>query len=589
MSFDGIVINALENELSKKIINGRIDKIYQPENDEILLIINNNKNNYKLLLSASSSNPRIYLTDKKKENPLNPPMFCMLLRKHIQSGKILNIKQTSLERILNIHIDSYDELGNKKEKILIIEVMGRHSNIILIDKESNLIIDSIKRINVNISTVRQILPGITYTLPPSQEKINPLITNKESFINKVKSFNEGMPIYKILYQSFTGISPLISREILYNSNISDSTLLGELKNFNNLYNSFSELLLKVKNKDFNPYILIDNKNNKMIAFSAIALNHLSIHKTLSFNSISELLDKFYFERDISDRINQKSWSLRKIISSRIEKNIKKLSKLKLELNEANKRDIYKVYGDLIISNLYKIKFKDEELICNNYYNNNELTKIKLDPRLNPSQNAQKYYKRYNKLKNASDLLSKEIIKTKNEIKYLENVNLSLENCSDFKELDEIRQELIHEGYLKNRNKFKIKNNKRKPILKHYISSDGYDIYVGKNNIQNDYLTLKFANKDDIWLHVKDIPGSHVIIRRKDGTIPYNTIFEAANIAAFYSKGKLSSNVPVDYTERKNVKKPNGARPGMVIYNYFKTLFITPDENLIKKLLEKDHN
>lgn len=587
MSLDGIVINSLVYELSNKIINGRIDKIYQPEKDEIILNIRSDRNNYKLILSASSNNPRIHIINTLKDNPMSPPMFCMLLRKHLQGAKITNISQTSFERIVNIHISSYDELGVLKEKLLTIEIMGRHSNIILIDSDNNKIIDSIKRVPPSLSSVRQVLPGMEYSLPPNQDKLNPLLIDKDTFINIIQSHNEGTLCYKFLYEAFMGISPLISKEICYNANIELNTKIGENINIENLYNSFNSLFDKVRKCDYEPNIIFDSNKN-VISFSAIDINQFSDVSKKCDESMSSILQEYYVVRDSSDRIKQKSSSLKKNISNKLERNLNKLSKQKKELFDSTKREKYKIYGDLIISNIYKIEDSQKELECQNYYSEDlETLKIPLDPRLNPSQNAQKYYKKYNKLKSAYEVVSLEIHKTNEDIDYLENVLLSIENCSNPSELDEIREEVAKEGYLKLKNNRKDKkdkknkNNVSKP--QHYISSDGYDIYVGKNNNQNDYLTMKFADKNDYWLHTKEIPGSHVIIKSKGSQIPDDTIIEAATLAAFFSKAKMSSNVPVDYTERKNVKKPNGSKPGMVIYENNNTIYVTPDESKINEL------
>ncbi|QIB26267.1 Rqc2 family fibronectin-binding protein [Caloranaerobacter azorensis] len=585
MALDGIVIKAVINELKETILFGKIDKIYQPEKDEILINIRSNKN-YKLLISASSNNPRIYLTHHTKQNPINPPMFCMLLRKHLHSGKIINIYQPSLERIIVIEIESLDELGIKSVKQLIVEIMGKHSNIILVDKNNNKVIDAIKRISPDISSKRVILPGCKYAQPPSQDKTNPISINEKYFIQSINNANLGELTYKFLYKNYMGISPLIAKEICYRAKIDDSTKIGELNEIkiNDLSKEFMYVMDLVRKEIFTPNIIIDTEKNKVVAFSSIDLTQYKNLTKKNFTSISQTLEEFYLTRDKSDRLKQKSSDLRKVINTKLERNITKLAKLKEELLEAKSKDKYKIYGDLITSNIYRIEKGQNEVELENFYSPDySIVKIKLDPKLTPAQNAQKYYKKYNKLKIAEMTLQEQITKTEEEIKYLENILVCMENSSDIQELEEIRDELIKEGYIKGNNK---NNKKSERIISkpyHFISSDGYDIYVGKNNKQNDYLTLKFAEKNDIWLHTKDIPGSHVIIKSNGKNVPEKTILEAALLAAYYSKGKMSSNVPVDYTERKYVKKPKGSKPGMVIYVNNNTLYVTPKIEEINKI------
>ncbi|MTI67608.1 MAG: fibronectin/fibrinogen-binding protein [Firmicutes bacterium] len=586
MSLDGIVVKSLIDELNTEILNAKIDKIYQPEDDEILIRLRNNSTNYKLLISSSSNNPRIHFTNADKKNPIKPPMFCMLLRKHLQGGKITYIKQPTLERIIKIGITSSDELGIASNKELVIEIMGRHSNIILIEKDTLNIIDSIKRITPDVSRKRQILPGINYSLPPSQNKDNPLDLNKKDFLNLLDINNDGILLFKFIYKNYLGISPLIAKEICYRSNIDSNKQIGALNEdeINSLFRSFNNLISNVLNNNYKPTMVTDPENNKVVAFSAINLEQFDKEKK-HFNSISKVLEEYFLTRDRLDRIRQKAINLRKNISNKLDRNQKKLAKQKKELLNAKNREKYKVYGELVTANIYRIERGQEKLKCKNFYDNNKEITINLKPRLTPSENAQRYFRRYNKLKNAYKKVSKEIKKTKADIQYLEHILLSIENCTELEELEEIRSELVDEGYLRVKKKNK-KSKKRKTTSKpyHFISSDGYDIYVGKNNKQNDYLTLKFANKHDIWLHTKDIPGSHVIIRKKDSNeIPENTLIEAALLAAFHSKGKMSSNVPVDYTEKNNVKKPNGAKLGMVIYENNNTLYVTPKKKEIYKI------
>lgn len=587
MSFDGIVVKSVTYELFNLLNNGRIEKVYQPENDEIMLSIRNGSNNYKLLISASSSNPRIYITNETKVNPITPPMFCMLLRKHIQSGRIIDIYQYSMDRVICIDIQSLDELGVLSTKTLIIEIMGKHSNIILIDKKTNRIFDSIKRVPSSLSSIRQVLPGLEYKNPPSQNKLIPFNLSKEDFISLFDKSEKGIPVFKMLYGNIIGISPLIAKEICYRANLNDSIIVGQLNGdyADNLYISFKKFFCNINDNVFFPTIVNNERSDEIIAFSAIDILQYGNFPKIHYNSINELLEIYYITRDKIDRIKHKSSDLRKSISIKLDRTLNKLAKQKEELLEAEEREVFKIYGDLLTANLHKVEKKQSSIVLENYYKEDlEKVLINLDPRLSPIQNAQKYYKKYNKLKSAHQLVSEQIVKTQEEVDYLENVLISLENCTELKELEEIREELVNEGYVKKSStKGKKKEKEVISFPHHFVSSDGYHIYVGKNNKQNDRLTLKLANKDDIWLHAKNIPGSHVIIKKKDGQISEYAITEAALLAAYHSKARLSSNVPVDYTERKNVKKPNGAKPGMVIYDYYNTIYVTPDKELLNKL------
>ena len=585
MSLDGIVLNNVCMELKSTLIDCKVDKVYQPEKDEIHLNIRTKGKNMRLLISASSNNPRVYFTENQKSNPQSPPMFCMLLRKHVQGGRILNIEQVSLERILKISVESMNELGDMSVKELIIEIMGKHSNIILVDTNTNKIIDSIKRVPLSISTVRQILPGLEYVAPPSQDKMNPLDVEKDEFLNLINSSEETVS-FKFLYQNFIGLSPLVSREICTLADVDSKSMISDLtsKDKDSLYSSFKDVYSCVKDNNYNPTIIKDESNYDIEAFSSIDLKQFGSLPKVHFESISELLDYYYVTRDKLDRIKQKSNDLRKNISMKLDRALNKLAKQNKEISDAEKREKFKIYGELIIANIYKLEKGMEQVELDNFYSEDyEKMKVTLNKNLTPSENAQKYFKRYNKLKTAYDIVSKELVKTKEEVSYLENILLALETSTEIEELDEIREELIKEGYFKKlttKGKKKIKTTS-KPH--HYKSSDGFDIYVGKNNKQNDYLTLKIADKEDIWLHTKIIPGSHVIIKTEGKDVPENTILEAAQLAGFYSKGKMSSNVPIDYTEKKNVKKPSGAKPGMVIYETNSTAYITPSVENISKI------
>ncbi len=578
MALDGIVVSSIVDELNKEILDGKIDKIYQPEKDEIILNIRSNRKNFKLLLSANATNNRVCFIDESKGNPDTPPMFCMILRKYISGGKILNIKQLNFDRIIEFTISSLNDFGDYTEKTLIVELMGKHSNIILTDDKS-VILDSIKRINIYKSSVRQVLPNIEYTLPPN-DKLNPFSISFDEFKALMKE-NEYSDVQSTLYKNLTGISKTISQEILLRAELNLNILCKDLflnDDVKNLYDTFKDVIMLVSESSFN--YLVYYSNGKLKDFSSIKLTNI-FEESKEFQSPSEMLQFYYFRKDTELRLSQKSQDLRKILSTNIERCSKKVSKHLYQLNVTKDRDKYKLYGELVTSNIYAIKTGDEQLTTYNFYSeNNEVITIPLDKSLTPNENAQKYFKKYNKQKrgHAASLLQLE--ESKNELAYLESILNSITSCESEDDINQIREELFLEGYVKKNKSVKNRNKKNtsKPYL--YISSDGFEIMVGKNNLQNDQLTLKMANKNDMWLHTKDIPGSHVIIKSENKSIPNTTIEEAAHLAVYYSKSKNSSLVPVDYTEVRHVKKPNGAKPGMVIYKTNETAYITTDEEKI---------
>lgn len=585
MALDGLVIHSLAYELSTKLVGGKVDKIHQPENDELVLFIRNNKENFKLILSSSASNPRIYIAnDYKKENPIKAPMFCMLLRKYIQGGVITNISQVEFERIIKISVESFDELKEKTTKDIYIEIMGRHSNIIL--TQNNRIIDSIKRIPPSVSRVRQLLPNMTYELPPAQDKINPIKgTSIKSFINILREFDG--PIYKSIYSNFLGISPSIAKEICHRSNLNPLDK-GEDKTRDELsilYRTFSDLFTKIKKNEYDPCIVINENIDKVIDFSCINLSFLDGNKFVKNESISHIIEDYYKTKDLKDRVHQRTSDLRKSISIKLDRLYHKQKKIEKELIDADNADEFKIKGELLTSYIYMIEKGMENIEVSNFYDENYSNIIiSLNKNLTPSENAQKYFKKYNKLKTAKVELTSQINICNEEIEYLENIMLGIENCDNLEELADIKDELIRLGYAKAPYRYKVK--KDNDVLtrpNEFISSDGFTILVGKNNKQNDFLTLRIADPEDIWMHTKNIPGSHVIIKCAGKEVPNETLYEAAMLAAFYSKGRMSSKVPVDYTMKKHVKKPSGSKPGMVIYETNNTIYVTPTEELTVKL------
>ncbi|MCH5210268.1 MAG: NFACT family protein [Oscillospiraceae bacterium] len=577
MALDAVMVRALVSELQEKLINGRVDKIHQPEKDEITINIRTLRDSFKLVLSASSAHPRVHFTSASKKNPISAPMFCMLLRKHIGSGKITAIEQVGFERIIRFSIESYDELGDLTTKYLIAEIMGRHSNIILTNQDMK-ILDCIKHIDFTISSVRQLLPGLDYVTPPAQDKSD--LTDIENTVTI--DFSAALQTAdKAILSSIAGISPLTAREIVYRAFGRTDVKCGELTDSgkNKILYETVRLANAVKENNFDACMIVNKGSGKLMDFSAISIRQYeSLADVIPFDSVSALLDSFFSTRDMHERMRQKSADLVKLLSTNIERISKKLVILGKTLSDSEKKDKHKVYGDLLMANLYSIEQGQIVAEIMNYYEESTpVVKIPLDPQLTPSQNAQKYYKKYNKAKTAEIEAAKQIKSAKADLEYLESTLSALENAETESDLNAIRAELIQEGYLNRKvNPKKQKHAASKPMR--FVTSDGFDVYVGKNNTQNDYLTLKFANSSDLWFHTKNIHGSHTVIKLGlDKDVPKTSIYEAAQIAAYYSKGRDSSQVPVDFTQIKNVHKPNGAKPGMVIYDNYNTVYVTPKE------------
>ena len=572
MALDALSVRCLAKEINAIAEDGRIDKIYQPEKDEITLGIRTRGGSYTLVLSAGSANPRVHFTDKKKKNPISAPLFCMLLRKHLGGAKIKQVRQVGFERIIVIDAESYDELGDLTVKHLIIEIMGRHSNIILTNDQMR-IIDSVKHVDITVSSVRQVLPGITYEPPPAQDKI-PL----SEYAGEELSLPVGM-LSRALIGTVSGISPLTAREIIYEAFGVADMHTGELTDREKLYRAVEAFRRKMENDDFSPCIIKDNSAKKIVDFSSVYIKQYEgLMEIEKYETLNSLLDSFYSERDALERMKQKSADITKLLGTLLERAYKKRLILEGTINDAKNKDTYKMYGDLLTANVYAIERGAKFTELDNFYDPEyKKVKINLDENLTAAENAQRYYKKYNKCKTAE--IEAKLQQKENEFKieYLESTLCSLDNCESEDDINAIRQELAEEGYLKKafggKNKKQIKS---KPM--HFVSKDGFDIYVGKNNTQNDELTLRFANSGDLWFHTKQIHGSHVIIKLGiDKDVPDSTILQAAQLAAYYSKARESNQVPVDYTTVKNVKKPKGAKPGMVIYDFYNTVYVTPEK------------
>lgn len=575
MSLDGIFLNSIKYDLHNKLMDGRVDKIHQPDKNEIVIAIRSGGENHKLLMTAASSSPRLHLTNVTRKNPQEPPMFCMLLRKHLSGAHVTDIKQINFDRILEITFECKDELDTTVNKSLIIEIMGKHSNIIFINTDTRVVIDSIKRVAENVSSVRQIYPGIKYVTPPQQDKINPLDANRDVFLSAIDNANDGTLIYNFFYQSFMGLSPFISKEMCHLADLNEGTYIGELTSVQKetMWSAFSQVMNKVSTSDFS-YNIYSDENNDQYGFYCMDVDYLKAYNKKNYEDTGRLLDDYYYEQDNKNKINQRVASLIKSMNTKIDRNRKKVEKQRNELYNAEDRDKYKIYGELILANLHQ-KPENHKLKVTNYYDpeQNEII-IPLDPRLNLSQNSQKFFKRYNKLKKAEEELHKLIEESLNEIGYLENILYSIEACETIDDLDEIYNELIAEGIMKRKSKVK-KQKEFKPDFITYTSSGGHEILVGRNNLQNDALTFKIAKKEDFWFHAKNMPGSHVIIRTNGDELTDDEYVEAAQIAAYYSKGKNAGMVEVDYTKKTNVKKPSNAKPGFVIYDTNYSMLVKP--------------
>lgn len=584
MAFDGFVISNLVHELNEKLVGGRILKISQPEKDELVLTIKN-YDQYKLFLSASAGLPLIYLTEQSKQNPLNAPNFCMLLRKHLNSARIISITQPEFERILQFEIEHLDEMGDVRKKYLIVEIMGKHSNIIFCDEEFT-VVDSIKHISGFVSSVREVLPGRKYFIPKTSEKLDPTKTNFEEFKSLV--MNKPMAIGKAIYSTYTGISPLLANEICYRASLDSEMPTASLTEdiAFHLYQMFDRIMEATKTKAYTPNIV--SKGKEPVEFSSISLScyqNTSDYQSQSYDSISKVLEDFYASKNAVTRIRQKSADLRKIVANAIERESKKYDLQKKQLLDTEKKDKYKVYGELLTTYGYQAEPGAKSITVLNYYTNEDLV-IPLNPEISALENAKAYFERYSKLKRTYEALSKLIIETEEDLNHLDSIRTSLDIAVAENDLVQLKEELIEYGYIKrhfgrNDGKQSGKNGKQKKTKItskpfHYLSSDGYHIYVGKNNYQNDELTFDFATGNDWWFHAKGMAGSHVIVKTNGEELPDRTFEEAGNLAAYYSKGRENEKVEIDYTEKKNVKKPNKGKPGFVVYYTNYSLIATPD-------------
>ncbi len=577
MSYDGFVTRSVVCELSQKLLGGKIDKIYQPESDEIILNVRTFDGNYRLLLSASASNARVHLTNTKKENPMTPPMLCMLMRKHLSGGRITAVSQPGCDRVVRVDVECLSELGDLETKSIITEIMGRHSNIIFID-QTNKILDSAKHVDFTVSKVRQILPGFIYEAPPAQNKITPDKFELVGFMNEFSRQDSDTLLDKFLLDHIMGMSPLVARELVYKFAGHTKITRSEVDDaeFVTFIGSFID---DIKNARFTPCVVYEKPTGKPMSFSCVSLEQYGdIADVKPKDSISEAIDEYYVTRSMRESMRQRSADILKLVNNNIDRCAKKLAMHRENLQKSKNRDKYKIKGDLLTANMHRVKYGMDSITVENFYDDNKEIKISLDPTISPAQNAQKFYKRYNKAKVTEKFAAEQIAEAEEELAYLETVLESIRNAETPRDLSEIKQELREQGYIKTtgptNKKKKPKNTASKPMR--FTSSDGYEILVGRNNKQNDELTIRMSYSTDIWLHTKEIPGSHVLIRTEGtGEAPDQTILEAARLAAYYSKARESAQVPVDYTRVKNVKKPNGAKPGFVIYEKNRTVYVEP--------------
>ena len=568
MSFDAIVTRALTDEFNNNYIGARVDKIYQTEKDEIMINMRSKDGSFKVLVSASSNNPRFYVSKISKENPSEAPLFSMILRKNLSGSKLVKVEQFGFDRAAQFVFSGYNEFHEEALYYLVVEIMGKYSNIVLCN-ENHKVIDAIKRVSTVMSSKREIEPGLIYERPPVFDRVSPINANEEALKNMMTN-NADLELRDFLMRSFLGLSTEIANKILFDAAIDDKNLLKNLdeNDANKFISSFIKTFEEVKEKNysFNIYKLSERKS----AYNAINLNQYASLEKENFSSISELLDKYYYEKDQKDRIAQRSQNMRHTINANLKRAKNKLQKQKEEMLESANREAYKVYADLISSNIHKISKGLKEIKLENFYDNMNEISVPLDQKLSAVQNAQKYYKRYQKMKQREIVLEKQIENTEDEINYLELVSDAIDRTDDVKNLDEIYFELIKNNYIKKDKKIK---NKPKKIAINYIDYDDTSkVYYGKNNLQNEYITFKVADKNDVWMHVKGFPGSHVVIKC-DGYPSDELLVFAAKIAAKNSKAKDSNKVDVDFTTRKNVKKHPSGKTGLVNYVNFKTITV----------------
>ncbi len=577
MAFDGITTAAIISECRKLLTGARINKIAQPEKDALLLTFKTTAaGQVRLALSANASLPLIYLTDENKPSPMTAPGFCMLLRKHLSGGRVVDITQPGLERIFRMEIEHLDEMGDLCRKFLICEVMGKHSNIIFTD-DQGMILDSIKHVSAMVSSVREVLPGRSYFIPQTENKLDPVsfFENPSESTFSMTVFGKAQPLYKAIYGSFTGFSPIMAQELVHRAHLDPDRPASDYGQdaASALYREFMQLMKDVTEGNFSPAIYYENRIPAEYAALPLSVYPDTGNSIRPFDSISELIRTFYAEKETLTRIRQKSADLRRIVQTALERTVKKYDLQMSQIKDTEKREKYRIYGELLHTYGYEAKQGDKSLKAMNYYTGEEVT-IPLDPQLTPSENAKKYFDRYDKLKRTFETLSKLTVEVKAQIDHLQSVATSLDIALREEDLVQIKEELTDAGYIKRKGGARREKITSRPF--HFISSDGFHIYVGKNNYQNDQLTFQFANGGDMWFHTKTVPGSHVILKTEGKELPDRAYEEAAKLAAYYSSARGQEKVEIDYTQKKNVKKPPASNPGYVIYHTNYSMMIDTD-------------
>lgn len=588
MAFDAISVRAAVQELQNELCGGFVDKIYQSEKDELMFYFRTKNGARRLLLSAAPEFPRLAITEQGRQNPQNPPMFCMLLRKYLSGAKLIEVSQIGFERVADFTFSGYSELGDPSVKHLIVEIMGRYSNIIFTD-ESMRILDAVRHVDETVSSQRLVFGGLTYELPPPQEKINPLTAGRDEFLSTAAGYTDGR-LDKYLLNAILGISPLIARELAFR--IGERDLMGsEEGGFTRtaIADALCEFFNPIRKGEFGAYLLSDFQDGRMIDFSPVEIHQYgSAAQIQSFESFSQAVEVFYEKKDQAARLRQKASDLSRCVANHIDRCKKKIEIQKKAMEDTENKEWMRICGDLLMANIGMIEKGAREAALVNFYDEEQkMVSIPLEESLSAAENAQRYYKKYAKLKVAQVEQAKQLLMAEEDCAYLEEVQTSIENAESEQDLNEIRTQLAEQSYLKLRQvrgrKRNVPGNKRPDFL-HFRTSDGFDVYVGRNSGQNDYLTLKFANSMDLWFHTKNIPGSHTVIKfGVDKDVSSQAIRETASIAAYYSRARGGNQIPVDYTVIKNVKKPSGAKPGMVIYDHYNTVYVKSDEDLVQSL------
>lgn len=572
MSIDGICLHALNFELNQKLSDSHIKKIAQPEKEELILTASKDRETFRLLISSLASLPVIYLTSENKTSPMTAPNFCMVLRKYLNSGKITSVNQIGLERVLDFEIEHLNELGDPAKKHLYVEIMGKHSNIILCDEE-NTILDSIKHINAFVSSVREVLPNRPYFVPKQSDHFDAFSISKDDFYNVL--LKKPLSMKKMILSSLVGFGPVIAEELCYRANIDSDASVLSLSDWQKdvFYEVFINLIKDMEKNNYAPTVIL--KNNRPLEVYPFALSHYEELEQKSFSSMSEALEFFYATKNLKNNMEQRSYDLRKQIQTILDRNRKKLIIQEKQLNDTLSMEKYRLYGELLTANAYQLESGIKKAKLMNYYDNSTI-EIPLDETLSAMENANKYYAKYNKLKRTKDALDTYIEETKKSISHLEMILSSLSIAESEEDLTQIRQELFEFGFTKKRPTVK-KGQKKKSAPLHFVTSDGYHIYVGKNNFQNEEVTFKIATGNDWWFHSKTIPGSHVIVKANNEELPDHIFEIAASLAGYYSTGRKQDKIEIDYTQKKHLKKVAGAAPGYVIYHTNYSMIVSPEK------------